>query len=135
MFWGHFLEDLKTYRENMLHPMGFEVVFPLWKKDTRQLVRDFINLGFKAVVICTNAQVLDKSFCGRMIDPSFLDDLPPNVDPCGENGEFHTFCFDGPIFRWPVPFRKGDLVYKTYPAPGLKEAEYGFWYCDLHLPT
>ena len=132
-----FLEDLKTYRENMLHPLGFKTIFPLWKRDTRQLLLDFIHSNFKAVVVCVNAQVLDKSFCGRLIDQSFLEDLPPNVDPCGENGEFHTFCFDGPIFKRPVPFGKGDIVYKTYPAPKTEKdqeiSEYGFWYCDLYL--
>ncbi len=129
-----FLEDLKIYRENMLHPLGFKVVFPLWKKDTRQLLLDMINLGLKAIVVCVNAQVLDKSFCGRIIDTSFLEDLPATVDPCGENGEFHTFCFDGPLFQRPIPFRKGDLVYKTYPALKTEQAshsEYGFWFCDL----
>ncbi len=131
-----FLEDLRTYRENMLHPMGFKVVFPLWKKDTRQLLLDMINMGLKAIVVSVNAQVLDKSFCGRIVDTSFLEDLPATVDPCGENGEFHTFCFDSPLFQWPVAFRKGDIVYKTYPAPKTEQAsnpEYGFWYCDLEL--
>lgn len=130
-----FLEDLKTYRENMLHPLGYEVIFPLWKRDTRQLMKDFIRKGFKAIVVSVNAQVLDQSFCGRFIDESFLEDLPTNVDPCGENGEFHTFCFDGPIFQWPVSFEKGDMVYKTYRAPKTENnkgvSEYGFWYCDL----
>ncbi|UOY07001.1 diphthine--ammonia ligase [Muricauda sp. SCSIO 64092] len=132
-----FLEDLKVYREQMLHPLGFKAVFPLWKKDTRQLLLDFIDLGMRAIVICVNAQVLDKSFCGRVIDRSFLDDLPSNVDSCGENGEFHTFCFDGPLFQWPIAFTKGEIVYKTYPAPKTEQntdvSEYGFWYCDLHL--
>ncbi len=131
-----FLEDLKTYRENMLIPLGFEVRFPLWKQDTRTLMLRFVEEGFKAVVICVNAEVLDKSFCGRLVNHSFLEDLPSHVDPCGENGEFHTFCFDGPIFQHPVPYIKGELVYKTYPEPkgndGKAKSDYGFWFCDLY---
>ena len=132
-----FLEDLKTYRENMLHPLGFEVNFPLWKKDTRELLLRFIDEGFKAIVVCCNAQVLSKSFCGRLLDHDFLKELPENVDPCGENGEFHTFCFDGPIFHRPVHFFKGDVFYKTYPAPktgdGRQGDDFGFWFCDVQL--
>ena len=109
------------------------------EKDTRQLLLDFIDTGFKAIVICCNAQQLPKSFCGRLIDHDFLNDLPETVDPCGENGEFHTFCFDGPIFKEPVAFSKGNIVYKTYPAPksvdGQHPKEYGFWYCDLVRKT
>ena len=134
-----FLEDLKAYRESMLQPLGFKVIFPLWKKDTKKLMQEFIRFKFKAIVVSVNAQVLDKSFCGRLIDESFLEDLPTNVDPCGENGEFHTFCFDGPIFQRPVPYRNGDVVYKTYPAPKTEKnkgiTEYGFWFCDLHLES
>ncbi|MEO0571755.1 MAG: diphthine--ammonia ligase [Bacteroidota bacterium] len=132
-----FLEDLKTYRENLFHPLGFETRFPLWKKDTRQLLLDFIAKGFKAIVVAVDAQELDKSFCGRLIDQQFLEDLPDHVDPCGENGEFHTFCFDGPIFHTPIAFSKGALLYKTYPSPKAPETHqnqvYGSWYCDLQL--
>ncbi|WP_350285477.1 diphthine--ammonia ligase [uncultured Croceitalea sp.] len=130
-----FLEDLRKYRESMLLPLGFQAKFPLWKKNTKQLVQKFIKEGFRAIVICINAEVLDKSFCGRLIDQSFLDDLPIGVDPCGENGEFHTFCFDGPVFAKPVYFKKGDIVYKTYPAPKSEKSngktENGYWFCDL----
>lgn len=132
-----FLEDLKEYRENMLAPIGVKAVFPLWKKDTRRLLLDFIKDGFKAIVICCNADLLPKSFCGRILNHDFLEELPKNVDPCGENGEFHTFCFDGPIFDRPVHFSKGDILYKTYPAPktkkGPQQDDYGFWFCDLQL--
>jgi len=130
-----FLEDLRAYREQMLEQQGMEAIFPIWKKDTGKLLSSFIDLGFKAIVVCINEQVLDKSFCGREIDPSFLADLPPHIDPCGENGEFHTFCYDGPIFKHPVAFTKGELTRKTYPAPfaDSKISEYGFWFCDLLL--
>ena len=132
-----FLEDLKKYRESMLEPTGIQPVFPLWKKDTTQLLRDFIQAGFQAIVVCCNASLLPKSFCGRVIDNDFMADLPKDVDPCGENGEFHTFCFDGPIFNRPINFSKGEVFYKTYPAPksekGAKQDDYGFWFCDLQL--
>lgn len=133
VFGDIFLEDLKKYRESMLHPLGIKTIFPLWKKDTRQLLLDFIDAGFKAIIVCINAQNLPKEFCGRELNEEFLDDLPQEVDPCGENGEFHTFCYDGPLFQRPVEFEVGEKVYKTYPAPKTEDGpqEYGFWFCDL----
>ncbi|MEM1322543.1 MAG: diphthine--ammonia ligase [Bacteroidota bacterium] len=132
-----FLEDLRAYREKINNELGIASVFPLWKKDTRQLLLDFIAQGYQAIVVCCNAQLLHRSFCGRLIDRQFLEDLPEGVDPCGENGEFHTFCFDSPLFRQPIAFTKGEVVYRTYPAPKSEDkeapAEYGFWYCDLTL--
>lgn len=130
-----FLEDLRTYREGQLKNLGITTLFPIWKKDTRTLLHRFIDLGFKAIVVCIDEQVLDKSFCGREIDRSFLADLPPHVDPCGENGEFHTFCYDGPIFSEPVSFVKRKLTRRTYPSPSTDRefSEYGFWFCDLQL--
>lgn len=126
-----FLEDLRAYREKQLAAFDIKAVFPLWKKDTRELMHEFLDLGFRAVVVCVDARLLDVSFCGRIIDKKFIEDLPPNVDPCGENGEFHTFCFDGPIFKNAIPFEIGEKVYRTYPAPSDKEKEMGFWFCDL----
>lgn len=123
-----FLEDLKAYREQQLHPFGITTVFPLWKKDTRQLIHEFIDLGFKAIVICINADALPKTFAGRIIDRSFIQDLPASVDVCGENGEFHTFCFDGPIFKRPIKFSTGEIVFKEYSTASSK---HGFWFCDL----
>lgn len=142
------LEDLREYRENKLSELGLKGVFPLWKRSTNQLIREFINLDFKAIVTCVNEKYLDKSFTGRVIDYNFLKDLPDNVDPCGENGEFHTFVYDGPIFRQPVIFNKGEIVYRKY-VPIKQDScstykfntidtndtdspfDYGFWYCDL----
>ena len=109
-----FLEDLKKYREQQLKQHDIQCVFPLWQKDTSQLIKDFIQLGFKSVVVCTNANLLDDSFLGRQIDENFINDLPANVDPCGENGEFHTFCFDGPIFSQPVEFELGEKIHREY---------------------
>lgn len=130
-----FLEDLRSYREKQLKKLNIQAHFPLWKKDTTFLIKEFINLGFKAKVICIDSHLLDPSFLGRDLNESFLQDLPKNIDPCGENGEFHTFCYDGPIFNYPISFITGENTYKEYPsskeendsnAKGL-----GFWFCDL----
>jgi uncharacterized protein (TIGR00290 family) len=130
-----FLEDLRVYREKQLAAYEIETVFPLWKKDTRQLLTEFIELGFKAILVCVNAQKLDVSFAGRIIDETFLNDLPADVDPCGENGEFHTFCFDGPIFNAAIPFQIGEKIYREYDAPAMdgKEDKIGFWFQDLTM--
>lgn len=141
VFGDIFLEDLRRYREAHLGEVGLGSVFPLWKKDTTQLVHEFIELGFKTIVVCTKAEVLDESFVGRIIDKDFLTDLPKGVDPCGENGEFHTFVFDGPIFREPVSFSIGEKVFREYKAPKDDkdtcspdqpvQCSMGFWFCDL----
>jgi uncharacterized protein (TIGR00290 family) len=118
-----FLEDLRAYRERNLALLQMEAVFPIWKRDTRSLALDFLRLGFRAITVCVDPRVLDPSFVGRLLDASFFADLPPNADPCGENGEFHTFVFDGPIFRTPVSFRIGEKVVRD-----------SFCFCDL-LPA
>jgi len=137
-----FLEDLREYREKKLTEMDLKAVFPLWKRDTKALIHEFINLGFKTIVTCVDARLLDQSFAGRVIDADFIRELPENVDPCGENGEFHTFTFDGPLFKNPIAFTKGEVILRKYEAPKNdddcyttpRETEYGFWYCDL-IPT
>jgi uncharacterized protein (TIGR00290 family) len=118
-----FLEDLRVYRERNLDQLDMTALFPIWKRDTRELARDFLRLGFKAIAVCVDPRVLDESFAGRILDESFFADLPPGVDPCGENGEFHTFVFAGPVFRTPIRFVSGEKV--------LRE---GFCFCDL-LPV
>jgi len=145
VFGDIFLEDLRKYRENKLSELNLKGVFPLWKIPTDKLVREFIDLGFKTIITCVNEKYLDKSFAGRIIDNDFLKDLPDNVDPCGENGEFHTFVFDGPIFKKPVSFDKGETVFRKYtPEKQNDESknnkdnhdspfDNGFWYCDLIL--
>src|SRR4030095_4940287 len=100
IFGDIFLEDLKTYREQKLASAGIQCVFPIWKTDTNNLIRKFLDEGFKAIVVCINEKFLDESFCGRVIDENFLNDLPSMVDACGENGEFHSFVYDGPIFKY-----------------------------------
>jgi len=127
IFGDIFLEDLKAYREKQLSTVDMKGVFPLWKKDTSYLIEHFIDLGFKTILTAIDESKLDKSFAGRVIDKEFIKDLPKNVDPCGENGEFHTFVFDGPIFKQPVEFSKGEVIHKSY----SHDKEYGFWFCDL----
>lgn len=125
-----YLEDLRAYREQQL--TGINCHFPLWKKDTTELLKEFIGLGFKAVVICLNGELLDHSFVGRELDQSFLNDLPNNVDPCGENGEFHTFCYDGPVFSHPVKFEFGEKILKKYKKPNGEINEHtGYWFIDI----
>ncbi|AMA50644.1 MULTISPECIES: Dph6-related ATP pyrophosphatase [Flavobacterium] len=144
IFGDIFLEDLRNYREDKLKELGFKGVFPLWKIDTKELIYDFLNLGFKTIVTCVNERYLDKSFVGRIIDHQFINDLPKNVDPCGENGEFHTFTFDGPIFSKPINFEIGEIVHRKYERPKSDNSNktcntssddvnlnYGFWYIDL----
>lgn len=135
IFGDIFLEDLKKYREDQLRSIGMEGVFPLWKINTTDLIREFLDLGFKTIVTCVNETYLDKSFAGRIIDEDFIKDLPENVDVCGENGEFHTFTFNGPLFKNPVEFEIGKIVKKTYPKPksgeDSEDDEYVFWFCDL----
>lgn len=131
-----FLEDLRQYRENQLAKAGIKTVFPIWKKDTKALLTEFLDLGFKTVVVCANSKYFNKDFVGTVIDKHFIDNLPKGVDPCGENGEFHTFCFDGPIFNAPIDFFVGKKVYREYNTPVTNNSAnpldpYGVWYCDL----
>lgn len=139
IFGDIFLEDLKLYRENQLAPFGIDCQFPLWKCNTSTLLQEFLDLGFKAIIVCVNEEYLDKSFCGRVLDQKFIEDLPPNVDPCGENGEFHTFVFDGPIYNNKIDFTIGELTRKKYTAPKdfdncfseINQPDYGFYFIDL----
>lgn len=115
-----YLEDLRDFRINCLKKIDMKSIYPIWKTNSTQNIIDFINLGFKAILTCVDANVLDKSFVGRDIDPQFIRDLPKNVDPCGENGEFHTFVYDGPIFKEKINFTKGEIVNIN-----------SFYYCDI----
>jgi uncharacterized protein (TIGR00290 family) len=120
VFGDLFLADIRAYREKLLARHGLEGLYPIWGRDTAQLIRDFLRLGFKVVVVCVDPAKLDPAFVGRTIDEAFLADLPTAVDPCGENGEFHTFVFDGPIFSAPVKFSLDEIVCRD-----------SFWFCDL----
>jgi len=121
VFGDIFLEDLRKYRENNLAQVGMKGIFPIWKRDTAELARTFIGLGFKAVITCVDSNSLDGKFAGRYFDNQFLSELPANVDPCGENGEFHSFVYDGPIFHERISFRRGKVVFR----------DNRFYFCDL----
>lgn len=140
LFGDIFLEDLRAYRERNLAEAGIQAHFPLWKHDTRELALEFIRLGFKTMVVCVDAAKLDQSFAGRVIDEQFLADLPDHVDPCGENGEFHTFVFDAPNFKAPIPIQTGELIFREIPrsedsddvcSTDTKADNWGFWYQDI----
>lgn len=105
-----FLEDIRVYRDRMMDSIGMTALYPVWGLDTRALAREFVRDGFSAVLVCIDPRALDKSFAGRTLDDTLLDDLPANVDPCGENGEFHSFVFQGPIFRQNIPCIRGEVV-------------------------
>jgi uncharacterized protein (TIGR00290 family) len=120
VFGDLFLQDIRAYRDRLLAKHAMTGLYPIWGTDTGGLIRRFIAAGFKTVVVCVDPKQLDPSFAGRVIDEQFVADLPANVDPCGENGEFHTFVFDGPIFRYPIRFELGEVVCRD-----------GFWFCDL----
>lgn len=102
-----FLEDVKAYREVLLDKAGMKSLFPLWQTDTRKLMDNFINSGFKAIVCSINTALLDETYLGKELDSQFFYNLPAGVDPAGENGEFHTFCYDGPVFKEAVNFKTG----------------------------
>jgi uncharacterized protein (TIGR00290 family) len=105
-----FLEPLRAYRENNLAKIGMKGVFPLWKRDTKELMQTFIRLGFRAILTCVDGPKLGEKFAGRHLDSQFLQDLPADVDPCGENGEYHSFVYDGPMFNHPVRLQLGEIV-------------------------
>jgi uncharacterized protein (TIGR00290 family) len=113
-----FLEDVRRYREERLLGNGLTGVFPLWQRDSGELAKRFIHLGFRAVLCCIDTHVLDERFAGRVYDETLLAEFPATVDPCGENGEFHTFVFAGPNFAEPVPYTLGEYV--------LREERFGY---------
>lgn len=116
-----FLEDVRRRREENLRQIGVKALFPLWGRNTKELALEFLRLEFRAIVTCVDANLLDGSFVGRELDEDFLRDLPSGVDPCGENGEFHSFVYGGPIFSREVRFEMGDVVVRRG----------RFHYCDL----
>jgi uncharacterized protein (TIGR00290 family) len=118
-----FLQDLREWREKNLARVGMEAIFPVWLRPTDKMVSDFIALGFRSITVCVDPKVLTESFVGREIDEQFVADLPAGVDPCGENGEFHSYAFAGPGFAEPISFTLGEKVLRD-----------GFWFCDL-LPA
>ncbi len=122
------LEALRESREKRCAESGMRTAFPLWGQEPDILLERFLSLGFRAVITCVDAAVLDESFLGKVIDRDLLARFPPGVNLCGENGEYHSFVFDGPIFREPVPFRLGRRYYKDF--SGRKGME-RFWYVEI----
>ncbi len=121
VFGDIFLEDLRKYRQEKLSKIGMKAIFPIWKFNTTELANTFIDSGFKAVITCVDSNVLSKIFVGRAFDEQFLSELPCGVDPCGENAEFHSFVYDGPIFQSSIPYTSGEIALR----------ENRFYYCDL----
>ncbi|HSZ25536.1 MAG TPA: diphthine--ammonia ligase [Cytophagaceae bacterium] len=138
IFGDIFLEDLRIYRENNLAKIGMTGIFPLWGMETTLLMYHFIKIGFKTITCCVNDGYLGQEWVGREIDSNFLKQLPLFVDPCGENGEYHSFCYDGPLFKNKINFSIGEKIYKTLDTkneintiPSTVVKTKGFWYCDL----
>ncbi len=121
VFGDIFLADLKRGRQNNLARLKMKALFPLWKKDTNRLAKTIIRLGFKTIITCTDSSILNNNFTGREFDESFLSGLGPDINACGENGEFHTFVYDGPIFHKKVHFTKSRVIIRNK----------NFHYCDL----
>jgi len=141
IFGDIFLEDLKAYRDARLAEAGMIGIYPLWKRDTTELINEFFDLGFETVIACTQERL--ERIVGKELSPELIMSLPDDVDVCGENGEFHTFAYKGPIFKKPIAYRAGEKVFKTYAAPkdaddtcfsSAPQKPAGFWYCDL-LPA
>lgn len=136
IFGDIFLEDLKEYRDNNLAKVGLKGHYPLWKKNTQELINEFLDKGFKTITCCINDQHLTKEHSGKEITKTWIAQLPKEVDPCGENGEFHTFCYDGPIFSKPVKFSIQEKVYKPLDEEFIDNSKSpttkGFWFCELN---
>ncbi|HTD41534.1 MAG TPA: diphthine--ammonia ligase [Mucilaginibacter sp.] len=139
IFGDIFLQDLKDYRDARLAEVGMTGIYPLWKRDTSELIQEFLDLGFRTVIACTQERL--ERIVGKEITEELIMSLPDDVDVCGENGEFHTFAFKGPIFKQEIAYRTGEKVFKTYAAPknsddtcfsSAPEKPAGFWYCDLY---
>ncbi|MGI0085737.1 MAG: hypothetical protein ACREBQ_11720 [Nitrososphaerales archaeon] len=118
-----FLQGIREYREKFIQKFGAKCIFPIWGRNTGDLADFFIDSGFKAIICCVNPKLLGKEYCGREFNKSFLSELPKTVDPCGENGEFHTFVYDGPVFHQRIDIRLGDIVNRD-----------GFYFADI-LPA
>jgi uncharacterized protein (TIGR00290 family) len=141
IFGDIFLEDLKSYRDARLAEVGMTGIYPLWKRDTRELINEFLSLGFGTVIACVQERL--EGIVGKEIDQNLINNLPADIDVCGENGEFHTFAFKGPIFKKEIKYKTGERVFKEYKTPentddscisANSKKRSGFWFCDL-LPA
>jgi len=140
IFGDIFLEDLKQYRDERLAEVGMKGIYPLWKRNTSELINEFMDLGFGTVIACTQSHL--ENIIGKEVTPELIKSLPGDVDVCGENGEFHTFAFKGPIFKKEIKYKLGEKVFKEYKSPrstsddsilDADEKLSGFWYQDLIL--
>jgi uncharacterized protein (TIGR00290 family) len=137
-----FLQDLRQYREELYARDGIKTLFPLWSIPPATILKDLFESGFKAKVITINGEMLEKEMCGRELDLSFVNDLPASVDICGENGEYHSFIYDGPIFKNKIDFIAGEVVSRSYPRPaggdkecfGALQKEMVFFFQELLPP-
>ncbi|PWS29033.1 diphthine--ammonia ligase [Pedobacter yonginense] len=139
IFGDIFLADLRKYREDKLAELGLKAIFPLWDKNTTLLIDEFLKLHYKTIIVCAQQNL--QHLCGKVITTELIKALSPTIDPCGENGEFHTFAFEGPIFKQKIDFQLGDLVFRTFNTPikcadldvenEAVSTEIGFWYSDL----
>jgi uncharacterized protein (TIGR00290 family) len=139
IFGDIFLEDLRKYREEKMNAIDMQCAFPIWNINTNFLVNDFIGLGFKSCICCINDGYLTADWCGKTIDHSFVANLPTNVDACGENGEYHSFCYEGPIFKNPISISLGNKIYKPleiklvdHPTPIVDVGTKGFWFQEIN---
>lgn len=139
IFGDIFLQDLRNYRDARLAEAGMTGVYPLWQRNTTELINEFLALGFGTVIACTQERL--ERIVGKEITHELILSLPDNVDVCGENGEFHTFAFKGPVFKREIPYQTGERVFREYAAPKdpddtcfspTPEKRTGFWYCDLY---
>lgn len=130
LFGDLYLEELRNHRIENCNRQGVVAEFPLWNSDPKELLHELISLGFKSIVICVDGSVLDETFLGRVIDEDFIRDFPSNVDICGENGEYHSFVYDGPIFRKVVEFKTVNRYYRDYPGADNSTLN-RYWYLDL----
>lgn len=137
IFGDIFLQDLRRYREDSMKGFEMQCVFPVWQTDTLFLVKDFIAKGFKSITCCINENYLTREWVGREIDEEFIAALPATVDPCGENGEFHSFCYEGPVFKNSLPVKKGLIFHESLPLITAGDdggpSDIGFWYCQIGL--
>jgi len=120
VFGDIFLQDIREYRERQLSKLDMKCLFPIWGRDTKELVKEFIDSGFRAIICALDPRKIGPEFCGRELDQKCLSEMSPGVDPCGENGEFHTFVYDGPIFKRPINVARGEIVQRD-----------GFYFADL----
>lgn len=135
IFGDIFLYDVRKYREDALRPLGIDVFEPLWDKSSREVMEEFLQSGLKTVIVTTTATVLGREYIGRHIDESLIKDLPESADVCGEQGEYHTFCYDGPIFSHPVTFTLGQPYEKSFPIKldDGTEQTFSYWFADLGI--